>query len=253
MHADNPRRHPQLQKDPAKLAVLIPQHIQRAHRRHHKRRRHHRPAHIVRILQPRPRIHHQSPETRHLVSPIRHHLVRHRMLHPRIRHDNEETREPRSHEHQERRAPMLQLREPLLPKQKQSQKRRLQEEREHSLHRQRLPDNPSRQPRELRPVRAELKFHRDARHHTQQKVHRKDLRPESRRLVIPFVIRPQRLGLQYHDQQRQAHRQLGKQVVERDRECELKPMQGKRVHIVLGGLSPSAYARSIYIPATLVR
>ena len=58
----------------------------------------------------------------------------------------------------------------------------------------------------------------------------KILRPEARRSVVVFVAGAQRHGLEDQDQQRQPHGQLGKQVVKRDREGEMQPVNREGVH-----------------------
>src|SRR5713226_4387675 len=117
------------------------------------------------------------------------------MLHPRVRHDDEETGDPRTEKHQERGPPMAPPRKPPFSKQEQAQKCRLQKEGEHSFHRQRLPDHPSGDSREPRPVRAELKFYWNAGHHPEHKIDSKDARPEARAVVIDLPVRSNRESL----------------------------------------------------------
>ena len=52
------------------------------------------------------------------------------------------------------------------------------------FHRQGLADHAAREAREVRPVRAELKFHGDAGDHAQHEIDAEDLGPETRRLVV---------------------------------------------------------------------
>jgi hypothetical protein len=49
-----------------------------------------------------------------------------------------------------------------------------------------------------------------------------DFHPEARRLVVAWITGSKRGRLQDDDQKRQAHGELGKQIVERDREGELQ-------------------------------
>ncbi len=77
--------------------------------------------------------------------------------------------------------------EPLLAVEKQAEKRRLQEESEHAFHGQRLPDHASGKAREVRPVRAKLKFHGNSGHHAEHEVDAEDPRPETRRLVVGLI------------------------------------------------------------------
>ena len=68
----------------------------------------------------------------------------------------------------------------------------------------------------MRPVSAELKFHRDTRNYSHHKVDPENARPEPGCLVIAFVIVTQRHGLEIDDQRCDAHRQLREQVMEGD-------------------------------------
>jgi len=112
----------------------------------------------------------------------------------------------------------------LLTEQKQSQEARLQKKGKHAFHRQRLADHAACRFRKRRPVRSELKFHRNARDHAHSKVDPEDPPPKSRRAVVVLIARAQRFRLQIHKQQREAHRQLRKNVVKRDREREVQPV-----------------------------
>ena len=98
----------------------------------------------------------------------------------------------------------------------------------HAFHRQRLPDHAPREFRKLRPVRAELKLHRDARDHADHEIDGENLGPEARAAVVVVIARAQRHGLENHQQQRQPHRELREDVVERNRESELKAIDPER-------------------------
>ena len=78
--------------------------------------------------------------------------------------------------------------------------------------------------REARPVGAELEFHGDAGDHAHGEIDGEDLRPEARRAIVVLVAGAQRHGFQNHDQQRQAHGQLRKEVMKGDGESEMQPM-----------------------------
>src|ERR1022692_4543452 len=65
----------------------------------------------------------------------------------------------------------------------------------------------------MRPVGAELEFHGDSGHHTDDEIDAENLGPEAGRSVVTLVFGLERQGLQDHDQRRQSHGQLGKQVV----------------------------------------
>src|SRR5579863_10073055 len=113
---------------------------------------------------------------------------------------------------------------PLFAKEKEPQKRRLEEKRKYSFHRQRLPDHASSGSGKLRPVRPELKFHGDARHHSERKADSENFGPEPRRLVPALVTRAQRDALQNEYKQRKPHRELWKNVMKCDCKRELETM-----------------------------
>ena len=117
--------------------------------------------------------------------------IAHGMLHPGIGRDDEESREPRAQKHRNRRPPVGPRTEPLLSVQEQSKEGGLQEEGEHAFHGQRLADHASGEAREVRPVRAELKFHRNSGNDSHHKVDAEDPGPEARGLVIGLVIAAQ--------------------------------------------------------------
>ena len=122
--------------------------------------------------------------------------------------------------------------ETLLAVQEQAQERRFQEEGEHALHGQGLSDHPAREAGEMRPVRAELELHRDARHYPEHKIDAEDLGPEASSLVVNLIVPAQGQGLQYHDQWRQPHGQLRKQVVKSNREGEVQAVnQESAIHL----------------------
>ena len=127
------------------------------------------------------------------------------MLHPGIGDNNEEAGNPRAQEYHEGRSPMGARRKALFAKQKQSQKRRLQEKRKNAFHRQRLADDAASGAGKLRPVGPELEFHGNAGDHADKEVKCENSRPESRRLVVALVFAAQRDRLQHHDQQSQSH------------------------------------------------
>ncbi len=114
--------------------------------------------------------------------------------------------------------------EPLLSVQEQAQEGGLQEEGEHAFHGQSLADHASGKAREVRPVRAELKFHGDAGHHTQHEVNAENPGPEARRLVISLIITAQAQRFKYNDERGQPHGELGEQIMEGDGKGEVKAM-----------------------------
>src|SRR5580692_3925735 len=80
----------------------------------------------------------------------------------------------------------------------------------------------------MRPVSAELKFHRNARHHSEHEVDAKNARPEPRRLVVDFIIAAQPQRLQHHNQWCKSHGELWKQVVKGDREGKVQAVNQER-------------------------
>jgi hypothetical protein len=67
-----------------------------------------------------------------------------------------------------------------------------EKERKDALHGERGGDDAARKLRELRPVRAELKLHRDACDDAEQKIDPEDFGPEARRPVVAFIAFPER-------------------------------------------------------------
>ncbi len=116
------------------------------------------------------------------------------------------------------------LAQALFAIEKQPEKCRFQEERKQAFHGQGLPDYPAGEAREMRPVGAELKLHRNARHHADDEVNAEDLGPEAGRLVVAVVAGLQGDGFQDDDQRRQSHGQLREQVVIRHGEGEMQAM-----------------------------
>src|SRR5271157_3482682 len=112
--------------------------------------------------------------------------------------------------------------EPLLAVEEQPQERRLQEEGETAFHGQGLSDDAASKAGEMRPVGAELEFHRDSGYYANDKVDTENLRPEAGSPVITLVVCLERQSLQNHDQRRQSHRQLREQVVIGHSERELQ-------------------------------
>src|SRR5208282_1486776 len=97
----------------------------------------------------------------------------------------------------------------------------LQEERENPLHRKRLSDHAARGLRERRPVCAELELHWNARDHAEDEIDSEDAAPKARGFIVVPISSANRERLENHDQQREAHRQLRKQVMKGGRECEM--------------------------------
>ena len=72
----------------------------------------------------------------------------------------------------------------LLAEEEQAEERRLREEREHALHREREADHAAGVVGEARPVGAELELHRDAGDDADDEVDPEDARPEAREVVV---------------------------------------------------------------------
>ena len=112
----------------------------------------------------------------------------------------------------------------FLAKEKESKKTRFQEERKYALHCERLSDNAASGFRKLRPVGAKLKFHGNSGDHAHGKIDSENFRPESRRSIVVLVAGAQSFGLEIDQQQRQTHRQLRENVMERNSESKVQAM-----------------------------
>ncbi len=79
----------------------------------------------------------------------------------------------------------------LTPDQR-TNERALQEEREHAFHRQRLSDDATGVFGKVRPVRSELKLHRNAGDDADREIESEDLGPKPDSLIVFFITGPQR-------------------------------------------------------------
>jgi hypothetical protein len=147
-----------------------------------------------------------------------------RMLHERIRGDNEVAGQPAAEQQRERGDGMAAPPQTPLAEHEQAEERRFEEEGEHAFHRQRLPDDAAGDLREARPVRAELKLHRQAGDDADGEVDAEDPNPEPRRVVPLRAPGAERCSLHDDDEQRQSECQLRKQIVVDDGEGELHPV-----------------------------
>src|SRR5262249_25250191 len=88
----------------------------------------------------------------------------------------------------------------------------------------------------------ELKFHRDSCDHPHRKVDPENPRPESRRIPKALLAAAKMPPFEIHDDPRQSHRELRKQIVIGDRERELhaRPEEGVR-HKSLRNVHPASY------------
>ncbi len=78
--------------------------------------------------------------------------------------------------------------------------------------------------REPGPIGSELELHGNSGYDTEEKVDCKYLGPETRCLVISLITFPEGERFEDDDQRRQAHRQLGKEIVIGNRKREVQPM-----------------------------
>src|SRR5262249_18074604 len=114
-------------------------------------------------------------------------LISNRMLHKSISDQNEISGYPTSQGHRHGSEEMISRTESLLSPNQRTNKSTLQKEREHPFHRQRLPDHTARISGEVRPVRSELKLHRNTGDDAHGKVEAEDLGPELDGLIVFFI------------------------------------------------------------------
>ena len=222
-HADDQSGdHAEAHEDATLLHVFLAEQVERSDGTHDERAGDHRAAHVVRVLQPRPRIQHQLPEAGQLERAVGSALVADRVLHPGVGRDDEVARQPRAQEDHQRGKPVHSFAQPLLAVEEQPEEGRFQKEGEAAFHGQGLSDDAAGEAREMRPVGAELEFHRDSGHHADDEVDAENLRPEAGGPVVALVVGLERQSFQNHDQRRQSHGQLRKQVVIGHRERELQ-------------------------------
>ena len=227
---DGAGHHPGAQKGLRVLDMKAREQVGGPHGRHHEGSGHDRGGHVVGVLPEEPGIGEQAPETIDMNSPVRRERVGDRVLHPGVGRQDEIAGQPRPKEQHQGRRPMDLGAEPLLTEQQNPQKRRFQEEREKALHGQRLPDDTAGEIRELGPIGPELKLHGNAGHDPEGEAQREDLDPEACRSVIPVVFGPEGAGLQVQNQEGEPHGELGKEVMEGDRDGKLEAVvqQGSR-------------------------
>ena len=119
----------------------------------------------------------------------------------------------------------------LFAEEEQAEECRFQKEGEDAFHGEGLSDHAAGGARKLRPVGAELEFHGNTGDHTESKVDAEDFCPEARGAIVVLITGAQGHGLQNDDEQGKAHGELREEIVERDREGEMKPMHVKgRIH-----------------------
>src|SRR5262249_31322330 len=148
------------------------------------------------------------------------------VLHPRVGGNDEESGQPGTDADQKSGDPVAFWPEPLLAENQQPEEARFEKEREYTLHGQGLPDDTPSGFGETRPIGAELEFHRDAGYHSEGEVDGEDPDPKASRVVVVLASRAERDRFQNQDQQRQAHGQLGEQVMKSNREGEVQAVNG---------------------------
>ena len=194
---------------------------------YHKRARYEGSHLIVGVLDPCPGIEKVGAETFNTQRTVRSDAVTDRMLHESVCYDNEVAGQPTSQRDRQRGQEVIARAQSLFTPDKRTDKGAFEKEREHALHRQRLSDDSAGVFGEARPVGPELKLHRNAGHHPDGEIEPEDLGPEARGPVVFLITCAQGAPLPVHQEPRQAHGQLGKQVVigEGERELETVPDQ----------------------------
>src|SRR6266480_7720392 len=119
-------------------------------------------------------------------------MITNRVLHERIRHQNEIAGEPTAKRNRDGGSKMATRPEPFLAPDQRTDKRALQEEREHPFHRQRLSDDATGVFGKVRPIRSELEFHRNSGHDADREIESEDLGPKPDRMIVFFITGPQR-------------------------------------------------------------
>src|SRR4029077_2095223 len=90
--------------------------------------------------------------------------------------------------------------------------RALQKEREHAFHRQRLSNYSAGISGKIRPVRAELKFHRDSGDDADGEIESENFCPKPNRAIVFLVTTSERAPFPVNQKPRQPHGELRKQV-----------------------------------------
>src|SRR5882762_427560 len=182
----------------------------------------------MRVLPSRPGIEKKRPEACQLHGAIRIENVADRVLHPGIGGNRNINGKPGARAYRSGGTPMCAGTEALFSEEEQTEEGGLQEESEHAFHGEGLADYASGEAGEVGPVGAELEFQRNACDYTCDESDAEDSCPEARGLVVGFVSGTQPQGLQHHDEGRQAHGELRKQIVERGGKCKLQAVDEKR-------------------------
>src|SRR4030095_13088736 len=90
----------------------------------------------------------------------------------------------------------------------------------------------------MRPVRPELKFHRNPGNDADHEVYSQNARPAPSSLMVGFVVAPQCNGFQNNKEGRQPHGELWEEVVEGNRKGKMQTVnQECAIHVPIS-LSP---------------
>src|SRR5258706_12526421 len=145
----------------------------------------------MQVLPDAPRVEEKRPEIGQLHRAVRCESVTCRVLHPCIRLNDEVSGKPGTDEDKKCGNKVSLFAELLLSEQKEPEETRFEKEGEDALHCERLADDTAGKFRKARPVRSELKFHRDAGDNADEKVYCKNFRPEPRGGIVLFIARPE--------------------------------------------------------------
>src|SRR5438128_5375181 len=111
--------------------------------------------------------------------------------------------------------------EPFLAPDQCADERALEKKREHAFHRQRLSNHATGVFGKVRPVRSELKLHRNPGDDANREVQSEDLGPKPDSLIVFFVPSSKGAPFPVNEKPSQPHGELRKEVVINDREPEL--------------------------------
>src|SRR6266568_3862478 len=134
------------------------------------------------------------------------------MLHECVRNENEVAGNPTSERDRNRSAEVSARAQSFLTPDQRTDKRALEEEREHPFHRQRLANHAAGVFGKIRPVRSELEFHRNAGDDADREIESEDLRPKANRLIVFFVPSSKGAPFPVNEKPSQPHGELRKEV-----------------------------------------
>ncbi len=207
--------------------------IERADSCHDKRRGNDRASHVVHVLKQTPRIEKKLPEAEYLKLSVGQAVVGDGVLHPGVGDDDEEAGDPRADENHDGREPVHGFRNALLAVEEEAEESRLEEEAEDAFHGKRLADHSAGEVREASPVGSKFELHGNAGDDTEDEIDAEDARPEAGSLIPLVVSGAQCDGLENDDQERKAHGELGKEVMECDSKGKMQPVNELCGHVGL--------------------